>query len=178
MPVKTEKEAVPTKRASPPRKHTITCKPLGDKVELSPNSWAKCQVCKSKILEGEPRIGKEVYYAPRNYFQYRYYHQACFEKSPETLRLASGKSPSEELARKVQEKAQKHETIRQRDDLREALRALRSLFARRLDTAHFCIFHDTVLDQLVLSLPRNKEELMHVYGIKEQKYESFGEPIL
>ncbi|GKY91933.1 hypothetical protein MPSEU_000164900 [Mayamaea pseudoterrestris] len=175
---KTSTTAAPV---TPPRK-TID-QPTGDKVGYSPNSLAKCQSCLRKILQQEPRVGKQVYYAPRKAYYHQYYHQACFEREQVdqvnlSLQLTSGKSLTDELDEQRQMQAHERAILRRRCDLKQALKELRSLFARRLQRAHFLIFNDTVLHQLMLRMPRNKEELMSVNGFKEKRYLSFGEPVL
>jgi ribonuclease D len=161
---------------SPSKKRRTS--PIGDKVEQSPNSLAACKICRQKITKGETRIGKEVWYAPMNCYNHAYYHKNCFDQSHQTLKLPSGKSVEDDLAKQHKKQVEDDVLVAQRSDLSQALCRLRSAFASRLERPHYTIFHDTVLRQLVLQMPKNKYELMDINGIKEGKYQSFGEPIL
>ena len=143
-------------------------------MELSPNSLAKCQTCRCKIVEHEPRIGKEIYFARYKAYCFQYYHQACFNQT--SLPFSSSAMPSH--SELVHQPAQAQAMLRQRSELRVALKELRASFAKRLNRSHFLIFDDSVLNQLVLRLPSNKQELLQVNGFKEKRYQCFGEPIL
>ena len=148
----------------------------GDKYEFSPSNRAKCQKCRKKIHRGTVRVGVEEYSARYNKHIHRYYHDTCFP-AKNRLRLAGG-TPQDELARQSKEQVQKHRLLTERGDLRESLRHLRRLFANRLDLPPFMIWADTVLDDLVVKMPKNQEELLKVHGIGPKKYRSFGDPIL
>eukprot|EP00526_Cylindrotheca_closterium_P016327 CAMPEP_0113605958 /NCGR_PEP_ID=MMETSP0017_2-20120614/2603_1 /TAXON_ID=2856 /ORGANISM="Cylindrotheca closterium" /LENGTH=325 /DNA_ID=CAMNT_0000514479 /DNA_START=33 /DNA_END=1009 /DNA_ORIENTATION=- /assembly_acc=CAM_ASM_000147 len=69
-------------------------------------------------------------------------------------------------------------TIRERTDLRERLRQLRLIIARRLDYPPYCVFHDTTLDALVLQLPSTKAELLKISGFGLKKTATLGPCIL
>ncbi|GKY91932.1 hypothetical protein MPSEU_000164800 [Mayamaea pseudoterrestris] len=164
----------PTTPSARDRRYT----PSGDKAELSPNSWASCQVCRSKIDKGAARIGKDIFYEPIKAYIFKYYHKHCFEAANLTLQTASGRSFDDEIAHANKMRVQHDVIVRERDELRERLRQLRLLFARALQQSAFVVFDDKVLRQLVLTMPVTKEELLQVHGFKEKKYRSFGEPIL
>jgi hypothetical protein len=161
---------------------------VGDKCEISPTSRAKCQVCFRKIQQGQERIGKEEFYPQTQGYIHRYYHVACYQKqfpnsntsnnNTSTLNLPSQRTLAEELEHARQQSATAQRLLRQRTALRTQLQLLRQAFATRLGQPEFLIFPDATLDDLVVKLPRNKEELLHVHGIAETRLRNFGCSIL
>jgi superfamily II DNA helicase RecQ len=159
---------------SPPRKTS----PVGDKVEHSPNSLAKCQVCHQKILQTQLRVGKEVFNDRYQRYYHQYHHQACFERLHQPLQLFSGRSVQDELAFEHKRRVEHQRLVQERTDLMEALHRLRAEFSKRLGRPAFMIFEDAVLRELVIHMPKDKEEILAINGIKTQRYKCFGEPIL
>ncbi|MBI3656370.1 MAG: RecQ family ATP-dependent DNA helicase [Acidobacteria bacterium] len=60
-------------------------------------------------------------------------------------------------------------------ELFDTLCALRRGFAERLKLPPFVICHDRVLKQMVLSLPRTREEMLRLSGMGEILYERYGD---
>jgi superfamily II DNA helicase RecQ len=114
-----------------------------------------------------------------NYF-HTYFHEACLPECQRAqFQFSNGaRNLNEELARHKTDARNEQQLLRSRQDLRGALRRLRTLFAQRLDCAPYLIFHDRTLNEIVVKLPRNKSTWMAVYGIGDQKFKSFGTPIL
>ncbi len=59
-------------------------------------------------------------------------------------------------------------------DLFEALRACRKQFADELNVPPYMIFHDSTLQEMCVSKPRNMEEFAEISGVGEQKLEKYG----
>ena len=62
--------------------------------------------------------------------------------------------------------------------LRQTLKDFRTEQARALGQPSYCVFKDSVLDEVVLRKPRTLEELCAISGMGPSKVEKFGEPIL
>ena len=139
-----------------------------DVCEPSPNSMAKCRTCGFKILKRDSRIGKWTHVPDYNNHIYYYYHERCVSESfKRKLKLPDPKIQRE-----------RNVTIFSRNDLREQLRGLRSLFARRIQVPAYCIFKNKTLDDITVRLPQTKTDLVACHGIKETKYQNFGSAIL
>lgn len=139
-----------------------------DILRPSPNSRAKCGACGNKIIQGQLRIGKWTFNASYDKYYHKYYHESC--ASPELKASLRLPDPGIEQERQA--------LLRSRDDLRQRLRGLRTAFARRLNVAHYIIFNDVTLDDLIVRLPVTKSELIQCHGIKEKKFQSFGSAIM
>lgn len=63
-------------------------------------------------------------------------------------------------------------------DLFERLRAVRMDLARKAAAAPYMICSDKTLTDMCIKLPFNKEEMLRVSGIGENKYEKYGEPFI
>lgn len=63
-------------------------------------------------------------------------------------------------------------------NVRVALYAWRDSEAKAKNIEGFRVFPNATLDAIVTQLPRNKEELLQVKGIKEAKYKLYGKAIL
>jgi superfamily II DNA helicase RecQ len=152
----------------------------GDKVETSPSGAAKCQRCREKIQKGSKRVGKELYLAKWNTYSHTYYHVECFKKTfpGQEPNLPGRRSLEMALDREAKQEATSRKLLDERRPLWEELRQLRLAFARRLDVSAFIVFENTVLDELVLHMPTTKNDILNIKGIKEKRYQSFGEPIL
>ena len=61
---------------------------------------------------------------------------------------------------------------------RMILKDWRKNYAKENDLPAFIIFSDKTLDQLALHNPKNKDELLDIYGFGQMKTESLGEHIL
>jgi ATP-dependent DNA helicase RecQ len=59
-------------------------------------------------------------------------------------------------------------------DLFEALRACRKQFADELNVPPYMIFHDSTLQEMCISKPRNMDEFAEISGVGEQKLEKYG----
>jgi ATP-dependent DNA helicase RecQ len=59
-------------------------------------------------------------------------------------------------------------------DLFEALRACRKQFADELNVPPYMIFHDSTLQEMCVSKPRNMDEFAEISGVGEQKLEKYG----
>lgn len=60
----------------------------------------------------------------------------------------------------------------------EKLRSHRSKLAKEAGLAPYMIFSDKTLNELCVKLPKNREEMLQVKGIGEQKFANYGEEIL
>ena len=60
----------------------------------------------------------------------------------------------------------------------EKLRALRAEIAKEENKPAYIIFGDKTLKEMAKSLPKNKEEMLHVSGVGEVKFERYGEQFL
>ena len=60
----------------------------------------------------------------------------------------------------------------------EQLRALRGEIAKEESKPAYIIFGDKTLKEMAKSLPKNKEEMLHVSGVGEVKFERYGEQFL
>ncbi len=60
----------------------------------------------------------------------------------------------------------------------EQLRALRGEIAKEESKPAYIIFGDKTLKEMAKSLPKNKEEMLHVSGVGEVKFERYGERFL
>jgi HRDC domain len=149
--------------------------PPRDKYELAPTGRAKCQKCGKKIAIDSRRVGIHET-SPRFGDIHRYYHDECFP-AKQNLRLG-GSTPQQIIAQQLRERNQGIMAVRERQTLRESLVLLRSMFAQRLKYAPFLVLPDSTLDELVIKMPRTKEEFMAIKGVGPKKYQSFGEPFL
>jgi len=79
----------------------------------------------------------------------------------------------------VKEKKVKQES---RDDvdteLFEQLRTLRASLAAELKVPAYIIFSDKVLKNIAAAKPHDKESMLEVSGVREKKFEQFGEAFL
>lgn len=60
----------------------------------------------------------------------------------------------------------------------EKLRALRAKIAKEEDKPAYIIFGDKTLKEMAQLLPKSKEEMLHVNGVGEVKFERYGEQFL
>jgi hypothetical protein len=164
---------------------SYTGRSQGDKVETSPSGAAKCQRCREKIEKGAKRVGKEAYFCKRNEWYYKFYHIECFKISfpgqdePRCLdRRSLDVALDRESNRKPRATNPNRNVLRERWQLRAELSKLRSAFARWLKVAPYRIFPYAVLTELLLHMPTTKHEILKIKGIKEKRYQNFGEPIL
>lgn len=65
-----------------------------------------------------------------------------------------------------------------REDLFEALRALRKSFADRQKVPPFTIFHDATLREMCLRLPQTDEEMLSIKGVGNNKFAKYGRAFL
>jgi superfamily II DNA helicase RecQ len=153
----------------------------GDKYELSPTGRAKCTKCGKLINKGEKRVGKEVYAEKYSNYIHSYYHDQCFPAPlKEQLKLQAA-TPEDELARAVKEEHKQKSILHERRDLYEALRALRSGFARALhcEDRLYMVFVNKTLEEMTTKMPKNQQDMIeNVYGVGPKKYESFGDAFL
>lgn len=163
---------VPTSSSSTSTSSTL---PPRDKYELAPTGRAKCQKCRKKIAIGSRRVGiHEI--SPRFGDVHRFYHDECYP-AKQNLRLG-GATPQQLIAQQLRERNQGIVALRERAALRQSLLLLRSTFAQRLHYAPFCVFSDATVDELVIKMPRTKEEILAVRGVGPKNYQSFGESFL
>jgi len=168
-----------------------------DKLEFSPTGRATCRICKTKIAKGSVRAGIHYLHEGINWYC-KYYHKDCLKTTSQGISLwKKAKLPPEMLLKqkggndlsrmnlldlgvsKIEKKKRVSDsTIRERTDLRERLRQLRLIIARRLDYPPYCVFHDTTLDALVLQLPSNETELLKISGFGDKKTASLGPYVL
>lgn len=152
--------------------------PVKEKIERAPTSKAKCRGCRQTIQQGSVRIGT-VATSPRFGPYNVYYHKECCpEYIKQSLRLPGGRSLEDELAHQAKKEVENRNLLRVRADLRESIRRLRLVFARHMDVPAFMVFDDKTLDAIVLDMPRNRSELLTVYGMGEKRVHNFGGPIL
>ncbi|MCC7363795.1 MAG: RecQ family ATP-dependent DNA helicase [Dehalococcoidia bacterium] len=64
------------------------------------------------------------------------------------------------------------------DELFQALRAVRRVFADEANVPPFTIFSDATLHDMIRLLPRNKTEMLAVSGVGQVKFERYGEAFL
>jgi hypothetical protein len=156
-----------TPTSTPPQPH--------DKYELAPTGRAKCQHCGKKIALGSRRVG--IHEISKRFGDiHRFYHDECYP-AKHTLRL-DGATPQQLITQQLRERNHGIMALRERQALRESLDLLRSTFAQRLQYAAFCVFSDATLDELVIKMPRTKEEFLAVKGVGPKNYQSFGESFL
>ncbi|MCG2809666.1 MAG: exodeoxyribonuclease VII large subunit [Candidatus Portnoybacteria bacterium] len=63
-------------------------------------------------------------------------------------------------------------------DILQKLKGWREVAARNEGAPLFRVFPNSVLEEIAETLPKNKEELLAIKGIKERKFEKYGEDIL
>ena len=61
------------------------------------------------------------------------------------------------------------------NELFEKLRRLRMNIARRRNIKPYMVLHDSVLKEMATEMPTTKEEMMRIKGIRDRKYEEYGE---
>jgi ATP-dependent DNA helicase RecQ len=79
-------------------------------------------------------------------------------------------------------KAKKEFVVHKDEDVNsevfEQLRALRAQIAKEENKPAYIIFGDKTLKEMAKLLPKNKEEMLHVSGVGEVKFERYGERFL
>ncbi len=65
-----------------------------------------------------------------------------------------------------------------RDDLFDALKALRNRLAKEKNLPSYIVFNDKSLHDMCQILPRNEEEFLLVHGVGQSKLENYGEDFL
>ena len=63
-------------------------------------------------------------------------------------------------------------------NLYEELRKERNAIASEKGVSAFCVIYNNVLKEIALHKPTTKEELMKIKGIKDKKYQQYGEILL
>jgi superfamily II DNA helicase RecQ len=168
-----------TKSSTAPKTPPKPPQPSGDKCAPSPNSRAKCVACKRVIQQGQVRIGKEMFYEIGSRYFYRYYHQACFEQEKGlSIELKDNRTIEQELKVHAQRLEDNERLLQERSPLRVSLEQLRAQFATELHTHPSRIFPEITLNELVLYMPATKDECLKVNGIKEKRFNNFGQAIL
>jgi ATP-dependent DNA helicase RecQ len=64
----------------------------------------------------------------------------------------------------------KHDNV-----LYEKLRHLRNQIAREKNVSAFIIFNNSSLKEMSIKLPKNKSEMLHIFGVGKTRYEEYGE---
>jgi superfamily II DNA helicase RecQ len=171
-----------TNRHYPPADHPFS---LFDKYEVSPNNQASCRQCRQKIPIHTIRYGIvcRKFLPLERYECYHYYHADCLVRPNRPLLFACGSDKeAEELAYQSRQSRERQSLLRYdpaRRQLREELGKLRASFAERQDNIPaYRIFHNTVLDNIAVDLPRNDAELMAIEGMGPQKCKDYGGHIL
>ncbi len=70
------------------------------------------------------------------------------------------------------------ETSHQRDDLFDALKALRNKLAREKNLPSYIVFNDRSLHDMCQLMPRDEEEFLLVHGVGQNKLENYGDQFL
>lgn len=70
------------------------------------------------------------------------------------------------------------ENLDKKEEIYENLKNLRLQISRKENIAAFRVFNNKSLDDLVLRLPKNKDELMKVFGFSSVKVEKYGDAIV
>lgn len=85
-------------------------------------------------------------------------------------------------AERLHVKAKKEFVVHKDEDVNseifEQLRALRAEIAKEESKPAYIIFGDKTLKEMAKLLPKNKEEMLHVSGVGEVKFERYGEQFL
>ncbi|MCD1293411.1 ATP-dependent helicase [Methanocella sp. CWC-04] len=63
-------------------------------------------------------------------------------------------------------------------DIEKALRALRTSLSKEMNSPPYTIFNDRTIYDLIAKKPKNKEELLGIYGIGQSRVDKFGDAIL
>jgi ATP-dependent DNA helicase RecQ len=94
--------------------------------------------------------------------------------------LPGGRTAEDELEHHNKEAREKEKILRERAKLREMLRKVRLLYAQRLGYSDrvYCVFHNTTLDDLTIKMPKNRSEMMNVYGMGPKRFQNIGEALL
>jgi len=72
----------------------------------------------------------------------------------------------------------KVETKAYDNELFKKLGRLRTYLARERDIQPYMVFQDSVLKEKATKMPTTKEGIMHIKGIRDRKYEEYGEVFL
>jgi superfamily II DNA helicase RecQ len=149
---------------------------------LSPNSQAKCKICRKVINKGEKRVGKEVYQEKYHHYMHHYYHDQCFPGALKAQLKLKAATPEDELARAVKEQVQQKSVVHgERRELYESLATLRRDFALALhcENTLYMVFSNKTLEEMTAKMPKNQQDMIaNVYGMGPKKYQSFGEAFL
>ena len=158
-----------------------------DKVEKSPNSMATCKLCRGNIQKGDWRIGQHFFLEKYHKWALNYYHKQCCEVNRTIMnglkfppkRKSENMSQMERLTQECNDAMNRSEAVKnliynERAELREILRQARLSIAKRLNVPSYMVFHDSVLDSLVQTMPVNRNQFLKVKGLGEKKFNSFG----
>ena len=165
--------------ARTPHQHlSVEAAPGEDKMEYSPNNRATCRHCNLKICKGAERVGKASLDNYRHW-NMRYYHKECCPPTMlQSLNLPGGRSLEGHFEHAMVEHIQQEMIIRQRGELWNTLKNLRTHFASCEAVPPYCVFTNKALGSIVMRLPSTMIELRQCYGIGEQKCEKYGVDVL
>jgi ATP-dependent DNA helicase RecQ len=100
-------------------------------------------------------------------------------KGQQEVRLRKDPTPKKETkSRKRAQEAEAEPFGRADQALWDALRARRLELAREAGVPPYVIFHDSTLDEMVRTRPRNLQEFSQISGVGERKLERYGEAFL
>lgn len=144
----------------------IRASPLEVKSEASPNGLARCRSCGNRIEEKDLRVG-----IPHNHeslgWIYHYFHR-------------EGCCPRVYLPylRPIKEIKEEKEVLSRRSKLMEKLRQCRSRLSRIHNVQPYIILDNATIQAIALSMPKSREQLRRVYGMKQKRISWFGDEIL
>ena len=160
-----------------------------DLIEASPTGRAKCQNCGELIEKGATRVGIQGQIMTGRgipVWSLRYYHEGCVsENTKRKLHLGPRTPPAKRAKRSVVSPDRKNTnnrgsllTPRVRKQLELDLRRLRSQFASYQNCDPWRIFPNKSLSEILARLPRDEQELVACWGIKEKRLRQYGGAIL
>jgi superfamily II DNA helicase RecQ len=143
-----------------------------DSCIISPTNGAKCKVCGDLILKGTFRIERLVPSAkgaPGIYDNHKY-HTLCMNDPYNLLQ-----KKKEEIEKDL---AKRKNILSERKVLASKLKLLRrNLVAKQTKYKEYHFYTNAMIEDIVISLPRTKEDLLSIHGFGEEKYKLAGEAI-
>jgi superfamily II DNA helicase RecQ len=142
-----------------------------DSCIISPTNGAKCRACGDLILKGSFRIERLVPSAkgaPGQYDNYKY-HTLCMNDPDQLLH-----KKKEEVEKYL---AKRKNILSERKILVQKLKLLRTLVAKQTRYNKYILYTNAMIEDIVISLPRTKKDLLSIHGFGEEKYKLVGEAI-
>ena len=143
-----------------------------DEVILSPTGRARCSICGENIPKNSVRIDRLVPSASAQgkYDRHKFHRSCMTDIDGDLLRKKNEARSAENRDRAV---------LHKRQQLSRELKCLRQSLQYNMEySKYYYVFTNEMLDQLVIMLPRNKQELSKISGFGEKRCDEFGAEIL